>query len=257
MKRFIWLGMLSLLIMSACGTTNEKVASVNLETIKHEVEKNGLSLEATIKKGSNIHVEASLTNVSGETIVYNGRCGVPFWISIQKENAHAHLIAPNSERNGCEDIFDPDDLRDMKPGESFEIDKTFAKKVNLDQNKTVNALSGKYEVSFSFEMHKKDTFSSMFPIELKNENEPEILTVEQAIQTAKEDGEVKEWIEGHKAKGVSVESEDAILSMGMWSVGFHAIYEDKAYRIIINMNAKSGDIQDINYEELGESVIRF
>jgi len=39
-------------------------------------------------------------------------------------------------------------------------------------------------------MHKKESFSSMFPIELKSKNDPEIMTVEQALQTAKEDGGV-------------------------------------------------------------------
>ena len=65
------------------------------------------------------------------------------------------------------------------------------------------------------------------------------------------------WFDEHEKEDMSIESEDAILSDGMWTVMFHAIHKDKdsVDRIIINMDAKTGDIKGIQYEEVSKEVL--
>jgi hypothetical protein len=254
MKKLVLI--LSLLFVSACGT-NQQSASDDIKMLTHDFEQNGLALQATIKMGKDIKVDASITNTSGETIIYNGRCGIPFGISVKKDDAHSHLVTRNGWEESCEDIFNPDDLREMKPNETFEKQIAFKREVSLTNQRTVSALSGVYEVSFSFQMHDNERFLSSLPIELTNDKEPEILTVDQAKETAKENEKVKKWFKKHEKEGMSIESEDATLSEGMWTVAFHAIHRDGADRIIINMNAKSGKIEAVHHEELGEDVLEF
>lgn len=245
-----------ILILSACGT-NQQSASGDLETFTYDFEQNGLALKATIKIGKDIKVDASITNTSRETIIYNGRCGIPFGISVKKEDANSYLVMDNVQEESCEDIFDPNDLREMKPNETFEKEITFKRKVSLMNERIVNALSGMYEMSFSFQTHDNERFFSSLPLELMNDKEPEIMTVDQAKEMAKENKEVMKWFDEHEKENMSIESEDAILSEGMWTVAFHAIHKDGADRIIINMNAKSGNIKAIHYEKLGKDVLEF
>ncbi|WP_066224206.1 hypothetical protein [Metabacillus fastidiosus] len=253
MKKFV---LILILILSACGT-NQQSASGDLETFTHDFEQNGLALKATIKIGKDIKVDASITNTSRETIIYNGRCGIPFGISVKKEDANSYLVTGNEQEESCDDIFDPNDLREMKPNETFEKEITFKRKVSLTNERTVNALSGMYEMSFSFQTHDNERFFSSLPLELMNDEEPEIMTVDQAKEMAKENKEVMKWFDEHEKENMSIESKDAILSEGMWTVVFHAIHKDGADRIIINMNAKSGNIKAIHYEELGKDVLEF
>lgn len=245
-----------ILFVSGCGM-NQESASGDLETLTYDFEQNGLALNTTIKIGKDIKVDASITNKSEETIMYNGRCGIPFEITVKKEDADSYLVTRNNIENSCEAIFDPDDLRELKANETIEKEITFKREVSLTSNRTVSALSGVYEMSFSFQMHENEGFLSSLPIELMSEKEPEIMTVEQAKNMAKEDVEVKKWLHEHKKEGRSIESEDAILSDGMWTVAFHAIHQDGADRIIINMNAESGKIKGIHFEELGGEVVEF
>ncbi|HZH63175.1 MAG TPA: hypothetical protein VEY70_27220 [Metabacillus sp.] len=256
MKKLVILLLFLILFVSACGT-NQEPASGDLQTLTYDFEQNRLALKSRIKIGEEIKVAASITNKSGDTILYNGRCGIPFRISVKKEDADSYLVTRNKNEIGCEGIFDPDDLRELKPNETIEKEITFKREVSITNNRTVSALSGMYEMSFSFQLHENEGFLSSLPIELKNEKEPEIMTVEQAKNTAKENEEVKKWFKEHDNKGLSIESEDAILSDGMWTVAFHAIHQDGADRIIINMNAQSGKIKGIHYEELGEEVVEF
>ncbi|XEC94056.1 hypothetical protein AB6A23_22360 [Paenibacillus tarimensis] len=259
MKKFVLILFL-ILIVTGCGS-NLQSASGELETLTHDFKQNGLALKANIKLGKYIKVNASITNNSGETIIYNGRCGIPFRISVKKEDAHSHLIPRDEEEVGCDDIFDPNDLREMEPNETFEKEITFKREVSLTNGRTVSALSGMYEVSFSFQMHGNERFFSSLPLELMMDKEPEIMTVDQAKALAKENKEVMKWFDEYEKEDTSIESEDAILSDGMWTVMFHAIHKDKdkdgADRIIINMDAKSGDIKAIHYEELSKEVLEF
>jgi hypothetical protein len=180
-------------------------------------------------------------------------------ISVKKEDAHSNLVARGEKEAGCDSMFDPNDLREMKPNETFEKEITFKRVVSITNSRTVSALSGMYEVHFSFQMHENDRFFSLFPFELKMDNDPEIMTVDQAKAMLKENKEVMEWFDEHEKEDMSIESEDPILSDGMWIVMFHAIHKDKhgVDRIIINMDAKSGDIKGIHYEELGKEVLEF
>ncbi|MEC2074528.1 hypothetical protein [Metabacillus fastidiosus] len=251
MKKFV---LILVLILSACGT-NQKSASGDLETLTHNFEQNGLALKATIEIGKDIKVDASITNTSRETIIYNDRCGIPFGISVKKEDASSYLVTSNGLEESCEGIFDPNDLREMKPNETFKKEITFKRKVRLTNERTVNALSGMYEMSFSFQTHDNERFLSSLPLELMNNKEPEIMTVDQAKEMARENKEVMKWFDEHEKENMPIESEDAILSEGMWTVAFHAIYKDGVDRIIINMNAKSGNIKEIHYEELGKDVL--
>jgi hypothetical protein len=244
-----------ILTVTGCGS-NLQSASGKLETLTHDFEQDGLALKANIKIGKDIKVDASLTNNSGEIIIYNGRCGIPFGIFVRKEDAHSHLIASNEKEVSCEDIFDPNDLREMKPNESFTKKITFKRKVGLTNERTVSALSGTYEVNFFFQMHDKGRFFSSFPIELVNDREPEIMTVDQARAVAKENEEVMEWFSEREGANMPIESNDSILSDGMWTVSFHAIHNAGADRIIINMDAKSGHIKGIHYQELSKDVLK-
>ncbi|MED4462553.1 hypothetical protein [Metabacillus fastidiosus] len=245
-----------ILILSACGTTQQSTSG-DLKTFTHEFEQNGLALKATIEVGKDIKVDAFITNTSKETIIYNERCGIPFGIWVKKEDASSYLVTDNTLEESCEDIFNPDDLREMKPNETFEKEITFKRKVRLTNERTVNALSGMYEMSFSFQPHDNERFLSSLPLELMNDKEPEIMAVDQAKEMAKKNKEVMKWFDEHEKENISIESEDAILSEGMWTVAFHAIHKDRVDRIIINMNAKSGNIKDIHYEKLGKDILEF
>lgn len=255
MKKFVLILFL-ILTVTGCGS-NVQSAYGELETLTHDFHQNGLAIKANIKVGKNIKVDASITNNSGETIIYNGRCGIPFSISVKKEDAHSYLIARDEKEVGCDDIFDPNDLREMEPNETFEKEITFKREVSLTNGHTVSALSGMYEVSFSFQMHDNERVFSSLSLELMMDKEPEIMTVDHAKEFAKENIEVMKWFDEHEKEDMSIESEEAILSDGMWTVMFHAIHKDKdgVDRIIINMDAKSGDIKGIHYEEVSKEVL--
>ncbi|MCM3628229.1 hypothetical protein M3194_12725 [Paenibacillus glycanilyticus] len=228
--------------------------------ITHDFKQNGLTLKAKITIGDSIKVDASITNNSGNTIIYNKRCGIPFMIYVQKEDAYTHLIASGEKAVVCEDIFDPNDLKEMKPNETFNKKITFKREVRLTNESSVHALSGMYDVYFSFQMQDKERFLSKVPIELKMDKEPEIMTVDQAKAKAKENKEVREWFDEHEKENLIIKSEDAILSDGMWTVMFHTLGNDTAGisdRMIINMDAKSGDIKGIHYEEFDKEALEF
>ena len=89
------------------------------------------------------------------------------------------------------------------------------------------------------------------------DKKPEIMTVDQAKASVKENKEVLKWFDEHEKEDMFIGSEDAILSDGMWSIAFHAIHKrkDGADRIIINMDAKFGDIKGIHYEELSKKFL--
>ncbi|MCT2535360.1 hypothetical protein NC661_19415 [Aquibacillus koreensis] len=254
MRKWIWI--LLLLFISACGT-DQQTTSSDLETLTHHDEQKGLTLEATINIGKDIIIDASITNTSGETITYNDGCGIPFGIVIKKEDAHSHLINLNGEEESCFPTFTPDDLTEMESNETFEKEVTFKREVELTNNSTTTALIGVYEVSFSFGTHENGDFVSSLPIKLTSDEEPEILTREQVIEKAKQNEEVETWFNEQETKGISIETEDGILSEGMWTVAFHAIDQDKANRIIINMHAKTGEVKAVHYEELEEEVLEF
>ncbi|WP_435170710.1 hypothetical protein [Paenibacillus glycanilyticus] len=248
-----------LIMLTGCGSKSQSVPG-NLITLTHDFEQNGLVLNAKITINKNIKVVASITNNSGETIVYNDRCSIPFKIFVQKEDAYSLLIAIGEKEVVCVDIFDPNDLKEMEPNETLEKEITFKREVRLSNGQSVSALSGMYDVYFSFQMHGKERFLSTLPLELVMDKVSEILTVDQAKAKAKENKEVMEWIEEHEKENMSIESEDAILSEGMWTVMFHSFHkekDDRLDRIIINMDARSGDIKGIHYEELSKEALEY
>jgi len=246
---------LFILFISGCNI-KEPSSSSDTQVLTHDVEQDGIALQATIEMEKEININASITNTSNETIVYNDRCGIPFSISIKKDDAHIYLNSSNGEEMNCESVLDPKDLKKMEPNETFEKQVTFKREINLTDHRTVHALSGMYEVSFSFQKHDNDSFISLFPIELNSNNDPEILTVEQASERAKEKEEVKKWFEEHEGEGMNIESEDSILTDGMWTVIFRAIHKDGADRIIINMDAKSGEFGEIHYDKVGLETLK-
>ncbi|MRH41695.1 hypothetical protein GH741_03290 [Aquibacillus halophilus] len=81
---------------------------------------------------------------------------------------------------GCVDVFDPNDLKEMKPEETFEKEISFKLEVELTNQETANALNGMLEVSFSFQLHDNGRFSSSLLVDLINGKETEILSMDQA-----------------------------------------------------------------------------
>lgn len=59
----------------------------------------------------------------------------------------------------------------------------------------------------------------------------------------------------HEQKDMSIGSEDAILSSGIWTVAFHAIHESGADRIVINMDAKTGKVKAVHYDNLPKEAV--
>lgn len=245
---------LFILIISGCDI-KEPSSSSDTQVLTHDVEQNGIALQATIEMEKEININASITNTSKEAIVYNDRCGIPFSISIKKDDAHIYLNS-NGEEMNCESVLDPKDLKKMEPNETFEKQVTFKREINLTDQSTVQALGGMYEVSFSFQKHDNDSFISLFPIELDTDKDPEILTVEQARDRAKEKDEVKKWFEEHEGEGMIIESEESILNDGIWTVIFRAIHKDGADRIIINIDAKSGEFREVHYDKVGLETLK-
>jgi hypothetical protein len=199
-------------------------------------------------------VDGAITNTSGENIIYNGGCGVPFGIYVKKEDADSYLVSDTESNNAaCDDIFDPADLRELNPMETLKKEVTFERKVRVSDNKTAEAFSGKYEVTFSFELHEGESFETSIPIKLTNTEKPVILTMERARETAKENSEVKEWFAHYEQEGITVKLEEAIISSGMWTVAFYAVEQSQEVkRLVINMDAESGEIKGIHEQNLGK-----
>ncbi|WP_421378005.1 hypothetical protein ACOJQI_11895 [Bacillus salacetis] len=241
------------LFLSACGTVSQP-RNGDTESLTHTFEKNGLSLKAEIHIGKKIKVDAAITNISGENIIYNGRCGVPFGINVKKGDADSYLVSDNDSNNAaCDDMFDPADLRELDPDETLKKEVAFKRKVKVSDNQTAEAFSGKYEVTFSFELHERESFETSIPIKLSNAEKPDILTMEQARETAKVNSEVKEWFAHYEQEGITVKPEEAMLSSGMWTVAFYAVEQSEAVkRIVINLDAESGKLKGIHQQNLGK-----
>jgi hypothetical protein len=239
------------LFLSACGTGSQPMNS-DKESLTHTFEKNGLSLKAEIDIGEKIKVDAAITNTSGENIIYNGRCGVPFGIYVKKKDADSYLVSDN-EITACDDMFDSADLRELNPNETLKKEVTFKRKVRVSDNQTAAAFRGKYEVTFSFELHEEASFNTSIPIKLSNAEIPDILTMEQAREAAKESTSVKEWFAHYEKDGIAVKPEEAMLSSGMWTVAFYAVEQSQEVkRLVINMDAESGEIKGIHEQNLGK-----
>lgn len=73
MKKFVLI-LFFILTVTGCGA-NRQSAYGEQETLTYDYNQNGLAIKANIKVGKNIKVDASITNNSGKTIIYNGRCG--------------------------------------------------------------------------------------------------------------------------------------------------------------------------------------
>lgn len=239
--------MLLLLATSACGQGQlSSVDQTEDETLVHEYEEKGLALTATATIGEDIEVKAVITNISEEPIVYNDGCGGSLSLYAEKEDVRADLITSEGAKV-CNAIFDPDDLREMQPNETIEKEVVIKRQLRLSNSEVVDALSGAYKINIYFQLHEQEPFHTVMPFELLSDEEPDILTVAQAEEMAMKSEEVQSWFQEQEDEGLSIESEDPILGGGMWTVMFRT-KPNGAERIVINMDAKSGEIEAVHVE---------
>lgn len=252
MKKIIFLTcLLFFIILAGCGLEDKQQASISKEesSIHFNHEAIGLKLDAYIKTGQQITVEASLENISDEAIIYNNRCGEPFYITMKLDDTAVYLKS-DEEPMACIEIFDPNDLVELAPGEKIKKVVTFTREFGLQEEETVPTLDGTYLIEFSFTTYGTGHFYASTPTELSHSQEPDILTLEEAIEKAVENSEVKQWRENKKQQGMEIRNEEAFISDGKWYVMFHAIGEEFVERIIVPVDIYSGEVDEINKEEL-------
>ncbi|MGM8216443.1 hypothetical protein ACLIA0_12810 [Bacillaceae bacterium W0354] len=249
MKRTIFIFVI-LALLTACGTKENQTATFSGDTsvIEHTYGDIGLALSAKVTVDQDIKVEATLKNVSGKTIVYNGRCGVPFHIFMRMQNSHAYL-SHDQELIECEDIFDPNDLENFKAGDTFEKTVVFKREFALSNNKKTPAHTGDYAIEFSFTTNGDGHFFTEAPVYLKHDSEPHILTQEQAKQKTLTDSKVKKWHDQWKEKGIEIKTEKSLLSDGSWHICYHAIDHKMVNRIIVAVDYNTGEVKRVHTEE--------
>ncbi|MFC4402928.1 hypothetical protein [Gracilibacillus xinjiangensis] len=242
------------LFLTGCGTTENSPAVGVEEPVQMQLnhKENGMKLSAEITVGESIHVDAVLENTSDQTILYNGRCGIPFRIFVEMDGSNAALNS-NIESTACEDIFDPNDLEEFRAGETIERAVTFAREftfpgVNKENHSTAH--NGDYKVYFSFQPHNVDQITAQYPITLLDNAEPDMITIEEAKALALEDEKVTHWYQEQQQAGLKVEAEEAILSTGSWHLPFYAKGEEIVYRIVVAIDFRSGNITDFNVDEI-------
>lgn len=238
------------LFLAACGTKDSTTASFSGETstFNHTYEDIGLELTADITVAQDIEVKATLKNVSGKTLEYNGRCGVPFYISMKMKDTSVYL-ANDQELLACEDIFDPNDIEKMKVNESFEKTVIFKREFDMFNTEKTPAHDGDYTIEFTFTTYGDGHFFSEYPIYLKHDTEPKILTLEEAKYKALNDPKVKKWHDELKEDGVEIKTGHPFLSEGNWYLSFHAVYDDKVAQLVVAVDYNTGEVKRVNTEE--------
>lgn len=252
MKRLVLLSIfLLLLLVAGCGV-EENQAAVSDEKEKvtdFSYEDVGLLLHADIHIGQDIEVKARLENITDEPIKYNNRCGEPFHITMKLENTGVYLKS-DEEPIACIEIFDPNDLVELAPGEQITKTVTFTREFALQNVEAVSALDGIYDLEFTFTTYGNGHFYASTPIELTHTSEPTIITLDEATNIALEDDEVRKWMETHEQQDSEVKQEEAFITDGQWYISFHTIGKENVYRIIIPVDIVTGDVNPINTEEL-------
>src|SRR5690554_1407234 len=265
MKRFIILVIVSLIVLSACGTrgNNAQTSTIKpeeVETFDYQFTDKGLELTADIEVENEITVNATIKNITDKTIVYNGRCGIPFYITIQMDGANAYLATKgDGEIIECEDIFAPEDLEDLEAGDSFEKTVTFAREFAFFNRDNTPLHEGDYHLQFGFTTFDSGHFYTEYPLYLTSQVEPEILTLEEAINLGTEHEDFVKWKEEQEEKGLEVKTERGLLTDDEWVLGLHSLDEQLVNRIIVAINHRSGDVTRIDYEsfQLEEGMEQF
>ncbi|KAB8129164.1 hypothetical protein F9U64_15370 [Gracilibacillus oryzae] len=249
MKKFLTiLGIM--LFLTACGTSENTPAIDQEEAYQFHHQEDGMELTAEITVGETIKVSAALENVSDQPIIYNGRCGIPFQIFVQMNGSNATLqnkkqTAPKE----CTDIFDPNDLEEFAAGETIEKNVSYIRKFSL-HGENLQAHNGEYKIHFFFHSHDGDNITADYPFTLINQDEPDILTIEQAKAMALEYEKTAEWYEKQQEKGLTIKAEEAILSSSGWHLPFQAMDDTFVHRVIVGVNYESGKIVDYHTEKI-------
>ncbi|GAA0301726.1 hypothetical protein GGQ92_002248 [Gracilibacillus halotolerans] len=250
-KIIVFLCFTLFILLVGCGVEENQAAiseeSQDETSFTHEDV--GLKLNAEIKTGQEIVVEASLENITEEDIIYNNRCEEPFYITMKLEGSSVYLKS-DEEPMACIEIFDPNDLVELPPGAKIKKTVTFSREFGLQGEETIAALDGTYSLEFSFTTYGTGHFYAVTPIDLSHSSDPVILTLEEATEKAMQNKEVENWWKEQEQQGREIRREEAFITDEDWYVMFHAIGEESVHRIIIPVNIHSGEIGDINKEEL-------
>ncbi|MRG84993.1 hypothetical protein [Salinibacillus xinjiangensis] len=216
---------------------------------------NGLQLTAQfsdveLQPGDRLKVEATLKNESGQTLHYNGRCGIPFVISGAAKDGSVHLIN-NSKAESCQDIYDPNDIEEFRPGEKFTITSAFEPRVRINQSTETDAPEGEYEISLSFQTEEGENLYIKESVMVQG-TAPDIISKKDAVSAAKGHAEVKGWLTENEDIGVV--EEDHFIADNIWAVMFHT--KDFSMdnpgltgkRLVVHVDSQSGEVVNV-FEE--------
>ncbi|TXC90958.1 hypothetical protein FS935_08610 [Metabacillus litoralis] len=248
MKKIVFIFILIFGLVGCSIETSNTTKDIKKQPIFYEIENNGLLLKAelstnTLEPNKNLKIKATVENIGDKAVHYNSRCGNPLWISAGSPTEHLGLWDGIENNTGCRDIYNPDDIVSLEPGEILSKEITYHPKIMVDQKDLLDAPEGDYNVTFSLDTEEKINLNGHYPIVVKDTDFP-LLPIKEAIDVAKQHPEVVKWMNRIDQQ---YEREESILTEGKWHIIFksnHSQYD----RIIIAVDYETGEVRNIHEE---------
>lgn len=221
-----------------------------IEQLEDGLQVNADLSDTVLEPGDKLMVNVAIKNASGKTLHYNGRCGIPIHIVASASDGSMNLTM-SGQYQGCEDIYDPADIRSFEAGEILEEQETIEPKIPVNQT-SIDAPQGTYELVVSFRTEEGNAVQAKKNFEIENTDSP-IISKEEAIQAAEGNREVRAWMTEHEDDGIV--AEEHFLSDYKWVIMYHTENfemqdpEPEGQRIVIHVNARSADVEEIFYED--------
>ncbi|MBB6455320.1 hypothetical protein HNQ94_003820 [Salirhabdus euzebyi] len=231
-------------------------ASGEPESNQVDKSENGLQLIATLsdielQPNDKLVVDATVKNISGKALSYNGRCGVPIHLSVQAPDNSMYLLS-NAENEGCPDIYDPNDIETFQSEEELTKQMTFYPIIKVNNATETDAPAGEYMVTISFRSDEGNALLVDVPIEVSDTN-TDIISKQEAVHAAKAHPDVQKWFSENEEIGI--EEEEHFLSDNIWAIAFHTkdfSMEDTSptgKRLVVHVDSKTGDVTHSFTEE--------
>lgn len=219
---------------------------------------NGLKLTAdlsdtVLEPGDVLQVKASVENVSGKPLHYYMCTGIPVRISASALDESFSLLT-GDRGEGCAEVYDPDAVKVFEDGDVIKKEATIYPEIPVNNHDSFDAPQGEYRLTIEFRTQEDNVVRGEKRIEVQKTDTP-IISKEKAVQAANEHPDVQKWMNEQEAEGIEVIAEEHFLSDFKWVIMYHTEAflpqsdDPDGKRIVIHVNAKTGEVQETFQED--------
>ncbi|KIL52110.1 hypothetical protein [Jeotgalibacillus soli] len=175
-------------------------------------------------EGDNIEVEVTLVNELGAPITYDVFCERAIELKVKAVDIDEELRSKPKQRS-CKDHKEKSI---MNVNEQITIDSTFKLEIPFNEEDTILAPSGNYEIQILFYPTAQNEFIYRIPIEIVQEN-PELVNINDARAQAMDTNKASGWFLNYRDGEKYVISEEIpYIEDGHWIFTWKAMNADQS-----------------------------